>query len=106
VIKYNTCFWALVNDKESPHQEVEAERILKDTDSAAKHELLFTKYNINYNNLPEMYRKGSVIFRAEKSAEKSTKAGETILRKKMVPTIEHLDIISDKFWNDNPSILS
>jgi len=29
--------------------------------SGDKNELLFSKYGINYNNLPQLYRKGTVI---------------------------------------------
>lgn len=31
--------------------------------SSDKNELLFSKFHINYNNEPEMYKKGSVVFR-------------------------------------------
>ena len=31
------------------------------TVSSDKNEILFSEFNINYNNLPQMYRKGSVI---------------------------------------------
>lgn len=31
--------------------------------SADKNEILFSKFGINYNNEPEIYKKGSVIFR-------------------------------------------
>ena len=33
----------------------------QDTDSSAKNELLFSRFSINYNNEPQMYRKGSVL---------------------------------------------
>ena len=29
--------------------------------SSDKNEILFSEFNINYNNLPQMYRKGSVL---------------------------------------------
>lgn len=31
--------------------------------AADKNEILFSKFKINYNNEPEMFRKGSVVFR-------------------------------------------
>jgi tRNA(His) guanylyltransferase len=31
--------------------------------AADKNEILFSRFSINYNNEPEIYRKGSVIFR-------------------------------------------
>jgi tRNA(His) guanylyltransferase len=76
---YNACFWNLVG---SGKDKQDAEQILKGTFSKDKHELLFSKFNINYNNLPEIYRKGSVILRSKnKSIE-----------------IQHLDLIQESFW--------
>jgi tRNA(His) guanylyltransferase len=40
-----------------------AEEELKGTVSSDKNEILFSRYGINYNNEPEMFRKGSVVFR-------------------------------------------
>ena len=57
---YNTCFWSLVLKSNSTNQE--AESILKDTLSADKNELLFSKFGINYNNEPDIFRKGTVLF--------------------------------------------
>lgn len=31
--------------------------------AADKNEILFSRFHINYNNEPEIYKKGSVIFR-------------------------------------------
>lgn len=31
--------------------------------SADKNEILFSKFHINYNNEPEIFKKGSVVFR-------------------------------------------
>lgn len=35
----------------------------QDTVASDKNEILFSRYGINYNNEPEMFRKGSVVFR-------------------------------------------
>ena len=40
-----------------------ATELLKGTFSADKHEILFSRFKINYNNEPEMNKKGSVVFR-------------------------------------------
>ncbi len=40
-----------------------AAKTLDGTFSADKNEILFSKFSINYNNEPEIFRKGSVIFR-------------------------------------------
>ncbi|KAF2812839.1 tRNAHis guanylyltransferase [Mytilinidion resinicola] len=58
---YNTTFWALVQlgglDAKA------AEKELVGTLSADKNEILFSRFKINYNNEPDMYKKGSVVFR-------------------------------------------
>ncbi|KAI8821842.1 tRNAHis guanylyltransferase-domain-containing protein [Fimicolochytrium jonesii] len=105
---YNTAFWALVQDAKNPRTEREAQVILKDTDSAAKNELLFSSYGINYNALPDMFRKGSVLYRkpslvAEKS--KADPSKEPTLRMRNLVCVEYRDIIGDAFWKENPSVL-
>ncbi|CAE6537726.1 unnamed protein product [Rhizoctonia solani] len=58
---YNTTFWALVQQGNLTARE--AETRLKGTLSKDKHEILFSSYNINYNTLPERFKKGSVLIR-------------------------------------------
>ncbi|KIW34560.1 uncharacterized protein PV07_01337 [Cladophialophora immunda] len=58
---YNTTFWALVQQGGMTHAA--AEELLKGTVSGDKNEILWSRFGINYNNEPEMYRKGSVVFR-------------------------------------------
>ncbi|KAF2017659.1 Thg1-domain-containing protein [Aaosphaeria arxii CBS 175.79] len=58
---YNTTFWALVN--KGNMQAREAEELLKGTVSSDKNEILFSRFGINYNNEPEIFRKGSVLYR-------------------------------------------
>ncbi|TPX47029.1 hypothetical protein SeLEV6574_g02884 [Synchytrium endobioticum] len=104
---YNTAFWALVQDPKHPHTEKEAQNILKDTDSAAKNQLLFSQYNINYNNLPEIYRKGSVLVRkVHKVTEASKSLQHEVIRDRPVVVLDHCDIIGDHFWITNPQILA
>ncbi|GAM22298.1 hypothetical protein SAMD00019534_054730 [Acytostelium subglobosum LB1] len=102
---YNTVYWALVlKGGKTPH---EAEVSLKGTLAEAKNEILFTQFGINYNTLPQMYRKGSVIYRKmvnEESIDSRTNEPTNKLKKRLV--VEHIDIISDKFWKDNADILS
>ncbi|CAE6433625.1 unnamed protein product [Rhizoctonia solani] len=57
---YNTTFWALVQGGMTAR---EAEKRLKGTLSKAKHEILFSSFSINYNSLPERFKKGSVLVR-------------------------------------------
>lgn len=83
---YNTTFWALVQQGGMTHTE--AEEHLKGTVSGDKNEILWSRFGINYNNEPEMYKKGSVVFREyalkdveqageENAATRSEKVAET-----------------------------
>ncbi len=45
---YNTVFWCMVKTGKS---NSEVEKILKDTNSGQKNEILFKEFGINYNNL-------------------------------------------------------
>jgi tRNA(His) guanylyltransferase len=58
---YNTTFWALV--QQGGMSQTAAEEHLKGTVSGDKNEILFSRFGINYNDEPLMYRKGSCIFR-------------------------------------------
>ncbi|KAL0945493.1 hypothetical protein HGRIS_000978 [Hohenbuehelia grisea] len=58
---YNTVFWALV--LQGGQTTTEAHATLRGTVSAQKHEILFKRYGINYNELDPRFRKGSVIVR-------------------------------------------
>lgn len=121
---YNTAFWGLVKTGLS---NTDAELRLKGTDSAQKNELLFTTLKINYNNEPEMYRKGSVIVREPSDNDKqpnqvsSAENSETYNRNNSNPNVPkkmkrlrdstsrvvclHVDIIRDDFWKQRPHLL-
>ncbi|ETN41767.1 uncharacterized protein HMPREF1541_03704 [Cyphellophora europaea CBS 101466] len=58
---YNTTFWTLV--LRGGLSQTGAEEHLKGTVSSDKNEMLFSRFGINYNNEPDMYRKGSCVFR-------------------------------------------
>ena len=79
---YNTVFWALVlkggqNTTEAHatlrvrgmHQvclaATDTYELVQGTVSAQKHEMLFSRFDINYNELPARFRKGSVLVREE-----------------------------------------
>ncbi|KAJ3405402.1 hypothetical protein CcCBS67573_g00578 [Chytriomyces confervae] len=98
---YNTTFWALVLDTTAtpPTTTTRAQEILKDTTSATKNELLFTKFNINYNMLPEIFRKGSILYRTrEKVAVKEAQDGSSVEREKSLVHVGHFDVIGDEWW--------
>lgn len=77
---YNTLFWALVlqggQSTADAHktlmvrlsntlQRTFADTSLQGTVSTQKHEMLFSRFGINYNDLPPRFRKGSVLVREE-----------------------------------------
>ncbi|KAF7252204.1 hypothetical protein EG68_08814 [Paragonimus skrjabini miyazakii] len=59
--------------------------------SSDKNELLFSEFGCNYNNEPELFRKGTVLFRNKNSRGEIEQA--------------NIDIIKDTFWNAHPEIL-
>ncbi|THW91934.1 hypothetical protein D6D15_03500 [Aureobasidium pullulans] len=103
---YNTTFWNM------------------GTFSADKNEILFKRFNINYNAEGEIWKKGSVYEDkpsaidstpdqpfGKSSDEKKKPLSKTQLEKerkrkqKARVVVEHVDIIKDKFWQENPWIL-
>ncbi|CRH02978.1 tRNAHis guanylyltransferase, putative [Plasmodium relictum] len=59
--QYNECFWNLILKDNYTNEE--AHKFLLTTQTKDKNELLFSRYNINYNNIPEMFRRGTIIIR-------------------------------------------
>lgn len=114
---YNTCFWSLVNSGVS---NSEAQKQIKDTCAAEKNELLFSKFGINYNKLPQLYRKGTTLIwqpTQPKEAEatqpveqlSTAKPGDSReTRKQVKPEILllNVDIIGEQFWNEHSYILN
>ncbi|RUS34220.1 Thg1 C terminal domain-containing protein [Jimgerdemannia flammicorona] len=100
---YNTCFWEIVH---SGRSEKEAEDELRGTVASEKNEMLFSRFGINYNAVPEMFRKGSVVVREEAEVTSlSAKTGLEVVRRKRIPTVLHVDIIGEEFWKSRPELL-
>ncbi|KAM0248400.1 hypothetical protein ACHAQJ_009474 [Trichoderma viride] len=98
----------------------------KGTLAAEKNEILFSRFQINYNNELEIFKKGSIIFRdyelvepnshneaaaadalAEPVAQSKSQAEKDKKRRtKAKVVVEHIDIIRDEFWDRRPWILS
>lgn len=96
---YNACFWALLKDQKKSLTENQVQNILKDTDSAAKNELLFSEYGINYSKIDPIFRKGSFLYRdTEECQHISKNTGEKVSRSRSVVKIIHDDLISNDFW--------
>ncbi|OWK12022.1 THG1L [Cervus elaphus hippelaphus] len=82
--------------------------------AADKNEILFSEFNINYNNEPLMYRKGTVLIwqKVEEITTKEVKLPAEMEGKKMAVTRTrnvvvplHCNIIGDAFWKEHPEIL-
>jgi tRNA(His) 5'-end guanylyltransferase len=51
---------------------------LQGTTADVKNNLLFEKFNINYNNIPPIFRKGSIAYRKQVSIARCTHHHEGI----------------------------
>nr|XP_014698205.2 probable tRNA(His) guanylyltransferase isoform X1 [Equus asinus] len=109
---YNTVFWALV--QQSGLTPAQAQERLQGTLAADKNEILFSEFNINYNDEPLMYRKGTVLI-WQKVGEVTTKEVKlpaemegkkmAVIRTRTKPVPLYCDIIGDAFWKEHPEIL-
>ncbi|XP_043836622.1 probable tRNA(His) guanylyltransferase isoform X2 [Dromiciops gliroides] len=105
-------FWMLI--QRSQLTPAQAQERLQGTLAADKNEILFSEYNINYNNEPPMYRKGTILIwkKIKEVTSKEIKLpGETeekkveVTRTRTKPVALHCDIIGDTFWKEHPEIL-
>lgn len=94
---YNTVFWKLV--LEGGRSNTQAQEELSGTYSSDKNEILFSQFGVNYNNLPEMYRKGTILLRKNVIVPNLNKRSQMI-----VPFF--IDLIRDSFWIENSEILT
>uniref|UniRef100_A0A0E0HHB1 tRNA(His) guanylyltransferase n=1 Tax=Oryza nivara TaxID=4536 RepID=A0A0E0HHB1_ORYNI len=101
--QYNTCFWSLVK---SGKTEKEAQQALKGTFSKDKNELLSQQFQINYDDEPAIFRKGSCVYRDKvETMVKTDRCGNPIKRTRLVITNANVDIIGPEFWENHPYIL-
>lgn len=107
---YNTSFWSLI--QKCGRTPAEAEADLLGTLAKDKHEILFLRCNINYNNEPEMFKKGTVVVRSYENwapdaadASARQKQRQEKQRRKAVVSQLHTDIIKDAFWDERPWLL-
>lgn len=122
---YNTTFWALV--QQGGIDATQAEERLKGTVASEKNEILFSEFEVNYNNEPELFKKGSIIYRdyddpnpeiigeastlavVDSERSKLSRTQEEKRRKRRLKaniTVDHTDIIRDEFWDQKPWLLS
>lgn len=95
---YNSVFWKLVS--EGGRSNTQAQEDLSGTFSADKNEILFSKFGINYNNLPQMYRKGTILMKKNVTVPE--------LKNKRYPIIVPFftDMIQDRFWVEHTEVLT
>ncbi|KAM0123856.1 hypothetical protein ACHAP3_010811 [Botrytis cinerea] len=122
---YNTTFWTLI--QKGGFDAKGAEKELAGSLAADKNEILFSRFGINYNNEPEIYKKGSVVFRdyelvepgvpeaidedsaktiEQKELSKTQEEKDRKRRAKARITVQHVDVIKDEFWQKRPWLLS
>ncbi|KAJ2500253.1 tRNA-histidine guanylyltransferase 1-like [Coemansia sp. RSA 1972] len=101
---YNTCFWTLVT--QGGMSPKDAEKRLSGTLSGDKNELLFSQFGINYNDMPEIFKKGSVLIRGTELVDVTDRHGVASKRPKGVVLTLHCDMIKERFWTEHPEILS
>ncbi|WFC96473.1 tRNA(His) guanylyltransferase [Malassezia brasiliensis] len=89
---YNTTFWALV--LQGGQTEREAHETLKGTYSKDKHEILFSRFGINYDKIPALFRKGTTLVYAPVATPGRPAKAKT---KTELRTL-HIDLIQDAFW--------
>ncbi len=84
---YNTTFWALVMMGKLTKEE--AHNKLKGTFSKDKNEILFKDFNINYNYIESVYKKGTIIFRTLQEIKENVNKKKN---KKEDNDVEHLNL--------------
>lgn len=77
----------------------QAEKRLCGTVSADKNEIMFKEFNINYNNEPEIFKRGTLLL-------KKTVNVENLGRCLTVIVDIHDDMLKDKFWASHASLLT
>ncbi|ETS63616.1 hypothetical protein PaG_01915 [Moesziomyces aphidis] len=100
---YNTTFWALV--LQGGRTEQEATKELEGTFSADKHEILHTKFGINYDQLPPIFRKGTTLVWTTNASEPPTptQAAEMSVASPSKTTASHPGSAKSSFDADETS---
>lgn len=118
----NTCIWKLVQLKGLTTSE--AQQRINTLSKGDKNELLFSEFNTNYNNLPAMYRKGTVLVwdmtekqttekmsasNMDETGDSSTGTNQpqhsSTSKAHRTLTALHVDM-NEAFWSQRPHLLS
>ncbi|ESO02299.1 hypothetical protein HELRODRAFT_155808 [Helobdella robusta] len=131
---HNTAYWKLVSEAGmSPN---DAQTKLGKMLANDKNEMLFSQFNTNYNNIPELFRKGTVLVREPQQSQLKkhdelkkddskmngddqdtkviTNSDSLAIKDKQIfyknkSTIINMlntDIIGNKFWSERPYLLT
>jgi tRNA(His) guanylyltransferase len=100
---YNTTFWTLI--QKGGLNNNEAQERLKGTLAKDKNEILFSQFDLNYNNELEQFRKGTTLVKLKKRRHDDDDEAEAGDKKSAMIAEFSLDIIGDTFWNERPEIL-
>eukprot|EP00347_Sterkiella_histriomuscorum_P017049 403350856 len=79
--QYNTCFWTLVQKGGLTTEQ--AQKRLKGTLTKDKNEIMFTEFGINYNNIDEIFKRGSIWLRMISKKELKQKESQENKKKYM-----------------------
>ncbi|KAJ7596513.1 Thg1 C terminal domain-containing protein [Mycena floridula] len=116
---YNSTFWALVD--KGGETTTQAHATLRGTVSKDKHEILFSRFGINYNDIDPRFRKGSILVRESPATKEegldsesppAEKESEPKKSEKKKPGIGgllqtlHCDLINAQFWEERPHLLA
>ncbi|KAL7004125.1 tRNA-His guanylyltransferase [Cystobasidiomycetes sp. EMM_F5] len=93
---YNTTFWALIQQGGMSIKEAHA--CLSGSVSSQKHEILFSRFGINYNQLDVMFRKGSILMWEDDVATTTETNDKTALRH---IAVAHDDMLKDSWWDEH-----
>ncbi|XP_024918947.1 putative tRNA(His) guanylyltransferase isoform X2 [Cynoglossus semilaevis] len=109
---YNTVFWTLVQT--GGLSTAQAEDRLKGTVAADKNEILFSEFNINYNNESALHKKGTTLIwtKQNETVTKCIKVSNeeeekevSVIRSRRRVQAHYCDIIGEQFWDEHPDIL-
>ncbi|SBT31376.1 tRNAHis guanylyltransferase, putative [Plasmodium ovale wallikeri] len=68
--QYNECFWNLI--LKCDYTREQAYKSLLTTQAKHKNELLFSRFHINYNDIPQIFKRGTIIIRNKHHKQKLT----------------------------------
>uniref|UniRef100_A0A3B3URF5 tRNA(His) guanylyltransferase n=1 Tax=Poecilia latipinna TaxID=48699 RepID=A0A3B3URF5_9TELE len=108
---YNTVFWTLI--QKGGLTTTQAEDRLKGTLASDKNEILFSEFDINYNNESAVHRKGTTLIWEKRNETVSKRIKRPNEEEQQVPVTRsrrkveayYCDIIGDQFWEEHPDVL-